>query len=349
METILTDDKSEIDIEDTESTEEEAGIAPPNFEIVNFPADMTLSLYQEQWKNGQLQIPDFQRKYVWSQAQASKLIESFLLGLPVPGVFLYKGRDSTHYLVIDGHQRIKTIVDFLEGKSKLKAVSSKWNGKSFGELTNQDQFELQTTVMRATIIQELSSDDNTSIYYIFERINTGAVKLTPMEVRLCVYEGSLTKLLRDLNIDPEWRILIAKKEEDKRANDMEFLLRVLALHEKPNNYAPPMKKFLNEYIATHKNASDEWISKKRKLLEIAFNKATLLPKKPFHPKGTVNYAAMDAIMVALMDTKISKKEELNKAYNKLINDEKFKVATSISTSDKSNVLARIKRAKYYFS
>src|SRR5690606_38523425 len=140
-------------------------------------------------------IPPFQRNYVWDVVKASRLIESFLLGLPVPGVFLYKEKKTNRLQVIDGQQRITSALRFFAGAFedrvfRLKGVQSRWDGKAFEELDEADRFQLSDTVLRATVVQQLDPDDDSSVYHVFERLNTGGVNLNPMEVRKCVYFGA---------------------------------------------------------------------------------------------------------------------------------------------------------------
>jgi hypothetical protein len=122
-----------LDYEVTEEAEEDEALPPSSYEIFSYPADTTLKGYLDQWDNKQLYIPQFQRNYVWDQTRASKLIESFLVGLPVPPVFLYKPATTKSFWIIDGHQRIRSIVDFQKGlfgdsKFKLKGVDTRWVG-----------------------------------------------------------------------------------------------------------------------------------------------------------------------------------------------------------------------------
>src|SRR5262249_11349370 len=98
---------------------EDRNYSPPTYEVVTYPADYTLEvlvgkLQGDDRKPSEIQIPGFQRKFVWSQAQASKLIESFLLGLPVPPVFLFTTAENIQ-MVVDGQQRLKSIGYFFEG------------------------------------------------------------------------------------------------------------------------------------------------------------------------------------------------------------------------------------------
>ena len=105
-------------LEHIESEIEDATFSPSHYEIVSIPADYTLEGLAGKWKKGQLKIPGFQRKFVWTQRQASRLIESFLLGLPVPALFLYVDPDTGDQQVIDGQQRLTSVVQFFNGSFK---------------------------------------------------------------------------------------------------------------------------------------------------------------------------------------------------------------------------------------
>ena len=160
------------------------------YEISNFPSDLSLIEYHRKWKNGDIEIPDFQRNYVWNKRDASRLVESFLLGLPVPGVFLYKRRRDNKLLIIDGQQRITSIVRYIEGSFddrifRLSGVKKAWENKAYTDLNDTERRCFENAILRATIIQQLNPDDESSIFHIFERLNTGGKNLNPMEVRRC--------------------------------------------------------------------------------------------------------------------------------------------------------------------
>src|SRR5690606_22122035 len=147
----------------------------------------------------------FQRNFVWSIKQSSLLIESFLLGLPVPQVFFYIDADNTN-LVIDGQQRILSVVFYFEGYFgsenlqgrrqvfRLTGLSkgSPYAGKRFEDLSQTEQRKLKNSVLRAVNIRQLApANQNTSMYHIFERLNTGGTPLRPQEIRNCVFHGDL--------------------------------------------------------------------------------------------------------------------------------------------------------------
>ena len=171
-------------------------------------------------------VVGFQREYVWNQAKADRFIESLLLGLPVPGIFLFK-EPSGRLLVIDGHQRLHTLASFYRGildeeQYSLKNVQDRFKGKTYETLDVEDRRRIDDSIMHATIIrQDEPSEDQSSIYVIFERLNTGGVNLQPQEIRVALYHGEFVRVLTELNHNKEWRALIGKPS--KRLKDMELI------------------------------------------------------------------------------------------------------------------------------
>ena len=342
-------DGSDLDYEVTEESSEDEALPSTTYEIFSYPADTTLKGYLDQWNNGQLIIPRFQREFVWDQTRASKLIESFMLGLPVPPVFLYKPASTKNFWIIDGHQRIVSIINFLKGiflesKFRLKGVDDRWLGKTFLDLTESERFSLETTVLRAVVIQQTNPKDHSSIYRIFERLNTGGVRLNPMEVRQCVYESEFLDNLKTINEMASWKQLIGLSKPDKRLKDVELLLRIVALFRAFESYEKPMKGFLNwsaDYFKTKESNNDrseelEVLSKLHGAIDAAFS---ALKARPFHLKGRLNYSALDATMVALMRNGIP--TDLEVRYQKLLTDTDFIDAVSYDTSDESVINRRM--------
>ena len=267
-----------------------------------FTPRIGLKFYKDKWNTGQLVIPKFQRSYVWDQIRASKLVESFLLGLPVPGVFLY----TDELLLIDGQQRILSVIKYFEGtfnnrEFKLKNVAGRWAGRTFEELLKRDQLRLEESVLRATIIQQLDPDDNTSIYHIVERLNTGGVGLSAMEVRKCVYPGTFFRFLETLNKNSDWRAILGDKELDDRLRDVELVLRFLAMRERWTSYKKPMKTFLNDFMVSKQNISAKAKQTTRLMFEqTCANVVQQLGEKPFHLRpSAVNPGILDAVMVMM--------------------------------------------------
>ena len=176
--------------------------AHSRFQITSYGADMTVFELSHRLGKDFIVPPAFQRKYVWSIKQASRFIELLLMGLPVPGIFLYKDQKIKKQLLVDGLQRLETVRRFknknFEGKLfKLSEVAAPWDDKTWDELTPEDQDVIDQSVIHATIFQQdFPKAKDRSIYEVFERINTGGMRLSPQEIRACVSFGPFSKLLR---------------------------------------------------------------------------------------------------------------------------------------------------------
>ena len=148
------------------------------------------------------EIVGFQREYVWPRTKSDRFIESLLLGLPVPGVFLVR-EPTDRFLVLDGHQRLHTLRSFYEGvihgqEYRLDGVEERFHDKRYQDLDVDDRRRLDDSIIHATVIrQDEPSEDQSSVYMIFERLNTGGVNLQPQEIRVALYHGEFVRVLRD--------------------------------------------------------------------------------------------------------------------------------------------------------
>lgn len=336
------------DFEPTEESGEEEAFPPLQYEIVNYPADTTLKGYKDLFDKEQIEIPDFQREFVWDIKRSSKLVESFLLGLPVPGVFLFKPRNQTNYVIIDGQQRIESVVRFQRGvfgdkAFRLTGVQERFSGLSFDKLSEEDQFRFENSVLRATIIQQLNPLDNSSMYQIFERLNTGGMNLNPMEVRQAISYKPAISTLKKLNLNKKWRALIGKPKPDKRLQDVELILRVWALYSFEAEYEKPMKGFLNISIEKFRDEDELLASLANRFSRAVEIVHESLGPKPFHLRGRLNYGALDSLMAALMrDGPIGFDKSKFKA---LVEEEHYQSAIFFNTSDSEEVRRRLEMAR----
>src|SRR2546427_145707 len=212
------------------------------------------------WDNSRekSEVVGFQREYVWTRPKADRFIESLLLGLPVPGIFLVK-EPSGRLLVLDGHQRLYTLRAYFQGvingiEYRLDNVQERFVGKRYRDLDVEDRRRLDDSIIHATVIrQDEPTEDQSSIYVIFERLNTGGVNLQPQEIRVALYHGEFVRVLRTLNDNAAWRKLFGSKV--KRLKDMEMILRFFAFYYHHQHYRSPMKDFLNRYMASNQNLS----------------------------------------------------------------------------------------------
>ena len=344
---------SQLDDLPTENTEEgpEDESIDLNYEIASYPADYTLRVLNEQIKEGQLVLPDFQRGYVWKPLQASRLIESFLLGLPVPEVFLYKERATEQRLVVDGQQRLATIAFFYKERFandnifRLRGVDARWEGKTYADLNEPDKLRFDNSTLRSIVIQQLHPDDHSSIYTTFERLNTGGTQLNPMEIRRVQFPRVAFGYLDSLNADGNWRELIGILNPHPRLKDIELVLRVLALASDRAAYKRPLKAFLNEFMRKLEGMDRERLEALRGTFEDACKIAhDRLPRRPFHIRGPLNMAALDAVLGVLMHESHRVPSDLEGRFGDLVSDESFLHATDSRTSDEDSVNLRYTRA-----
>jgi uncharacterized protein with ParB-like and HNH nuclease domain len=172
----------EADVEDEALKEQPGDI---KFAITSYGADYTVDTLVRRLKAEAFYVPPFQRRFVWSQRHASRFLESLLMGLPVPGVFLYKEPKTNRHLVVDGQQRLRTLQYFYDGvfeekKFRLTGVRDEWNGKAYEDLSAPDKLKLDDSTIHATIFQQDEPKDSLkSLYFVFERINSGGIRLSP--------------------------------------------------------------------------------------------------------------------------------------------------------------------------
>lgn len=238
------------------------------FNISSWGADLSFRELITMYAEDELLKPELQRQYVWDKPEASRFIDSLLLGLPVPSIFLANTGDDRK-LIIDGYQRIMTVFDFVRGiwskdgrtfkLSNTDKIHKRWGGKAFNELRDDEQRRIRATTIHAIIFeQHHPTEGDSSLYQIFERINTSGKTLMPQEIRNCVYQGPINDLLFELNDYSNWRELFGTQMHDPRMRDMEFILRFMALNReeiwgRDCNQRISLKKFLNDFMGDKSN------------------------------------------------------------------------------------------------
>ncbi|PSB28679.1 GmrSD restriction endonuclease domain-containing protein [Chlorogloea sp. CCALA 695] len=261
----LTEATDEIQFEAGEEVEEslEGEFLQSERTIRTNSADPEIESLHGKWKRGRLVLqPFFQRQYVWDSAKASRLIESALLCVPLPIIYLAEELDNTES-VIDGQQRLTSFFSFIDGNfpngqpfrlSRMK-VFPELNKKKYSDLSDELQDKIRYYQIRTVTIRRDSDPDLK--FEIFERLNTGAMPLNEMELRNCVYRGSYIKLLKELAEDEVFTELVGIKKPDKRMKDIELVLRFSAFyHSTYLKYQSPMKRFFNQDMEKYKNINE---------------------------------------------------------------------------------------------
>ena len=323
-----------VELEPNEDIEQEEVIIE-RYDISSYPADYTVKVLVDKLRKEKIVLPDFQRRFIWDTRKQSRLIESILLGLPVPQIFLFKKVGDPKLYIIDGYQRLQTLRNFLEDNLRLDLEgTSPWKSKCFSELNEEDKAILEDYVIRSIIIRQIKPEnEDASMFYIFERLNTGGVILTPMEIRRAIYYGKFLEMLEDLNRDENWRKIIGKVETDKRFRDIEWILRFFAFYLKDiDEYKGPLKTYLNYFMKEYKNRREpEW----EKIFKVTTQKIVeSLGERPFHiPNRRLNLAVMESVMVAIAKNFNLTSDEIREIYETLKQDYKFlKLITARDTS-----------------
>jgi hypothetical protein len=305
------------------------------------------------------QILGFQRDYVWPRSKADRFIESLLLGLPVPGIFLVK-EPSGVLLVLDEHQRLHTLHSFYEGiiggeEYRLVNVQERFEGHRYKDLDTEDRRRLDDAIIHATVVrQDQPTEDQSSIYVIFERLNTGGVNLQPQEIRVALYHGEFVSVLKSLNENSHWRKLYGPRS--RRLKDMELILRFFAFFFHADKYESPMKAFLNRYMATNRNLRKQPEEKLPQVFEQTVKViADGIGPKAFRPRRAVNAAVVDSLTTGIAKrlsnraAPIKSFPELNRRFEQLLRDASYVAAIDTGTSQEANVTTRLTKAEAAFA
>lgn len=318
-----------------------------DYNITSSPNDFNIMTLCNFIDVGIVKLPAFQRNYVWDIRSASKLIESIVIGLPIPQLFLYE-KEKNKFLVIDGQQRLLSIYFFVKqkfptelGKRKLREIltsddkfsdaffsddkffsdfklklpslvgnnNNKLNGlkyQTLGEYKNI--FEYIRTIRCIVIKQNDPKDDESSMYEIFNRLNSGGQHLTPQEIRMSLFYSDFYDKLIEFNNNPHWRSLLNNPETEVHFKDVEIILRGFALLVHHDAYKSPMNKFLNSFSRESTHFSKETIQYFNDLFLAFLDACKVLNNNAFLTKsGKFSISVFDSIFVAMCDNAFKNK------------------------------------------
>lgn len=359
------------------------------YDITAAPNDFNVLTIHSFLESGAVRIPGFQRNYVWDIGRASKLIESLILGLPVPQVFLYEV-ERNKFLVIDGQQRLMSIYYFIkqrfprkDRRSDLRVIfdqhgkipdsvihddnyfenfrlklaeslpnhPNRFKGLAYQTLEGyKTQFELRT-IRNVIIKQNSPQGDDSSMYEVFNRLNTGGINLKPQEIRMSMYHSNFYEMLYRSNSKPAWRRLLGTQNPDLHMKDVEILLRGFALLVDRNNYAPSMVRFLNQFSRKARGHNTEQNEFLAALLNSFFDACADLPDNAFLNKksGRFNVALFEAAFTAacaspFVEKRMLKEKVQPNRLSGLEGDKEFLSAMVEGTTQTKNVKARLERA-----
>ncbi len=321
-----------------EMQDEETSVV--SYDISVIPNDFNVMTINSLIESGVISMPAFQRNYVWDRKRASRFIESLILGLPIPQIFLYQV-ERNKYSIIDGQQRLLTIYFFVKqrfprsGKRtflrkvfdengnipdsvlsdneifqdfKLQFAKQEngaphpLNNKKYHTLDVAQKSSFDLMPIRCMSIRQNRPEDDGSIYEIFSRLNTGGLNLSPQEIRGCLYRSDFYKMIYSLNSEPCWRDIVGKKEEDDKFRDVEVLLRSYALLYDGELYSGSMIRFLNRFSKEAQGFDGEKIEQSKKLFFDFISVCADIDKKDFLTQtGSFNVSLFDAVFVTISE------------------------------------------------
>ncbi|MGH8615445.1 MAG: hypothetical protein ACREYF_26340 [Gammaproteobacteria bacterium] len=215
----------------------------------------------------------------------------------------------------------------------------------FEDLRDEDKRRLKNAVLRAFVVQQLDPADDTSMYHIFERLNTGGTLLTNQEIRNCVYHGNFISFLSDINVLPKWRRILGKDLPDSRRKDIELLVRFFAMRD-ISAYKKPMKDFLSKFMRKNRDATPEVLTASQKIFERTCDAVIeSLGDKPFHVRAGLNAAIFDAVMTAFSKHLDEIPIDIKDRYTRLTKDKDFDTNTRNGTTDVDTVRQRLSQAE----
>jgi len=343
--------------------EDDTNEVPPT-DIVAFNELRSCADIVRMYKNGQLNIqPDFQRDVVWSNASKTRFIDSLIKQLPIPSMCISLDYRTDERLVIDGLQRISSIINFLvddEWKlSKLNDIDPKISGKTVGYIKDRltsifervENLTIPITVLRCDYSKKSHKQ---YLFTIFHRLNTGGNKLTNQEIRNCIYGGGLNTLLRELAQYENFRLMLNLETGlTYRFTYEELILRLFAFSEKRSSYKGGLANFLNNYMDDNRELDEIDSAKKRHdfqrtidLFYLRILNGDSLPKI----SKTTTEGILVGIFSNINNLENLKDNELKNMYNNLRNDELYSLENlKEGLSGREKVQKRLERAVNIFN
>ncbi len=358
---------SELEKMEEETFEEDdtAEIPPPDVFAYN-ELRSCADLFR-MYKDGILEIrPAYQREIVWKDPAQTRFIDSLIKQLPIPSMCFSLDFKSQRWQVIDGLQRMATIIRFLTASgwtlSKLDDIDSKISGKAISLFADRKSglHEYYTRVENLTLpITVLRCDYNKAshsnyIFTIFHRLNSGGTKLNNQEIRNCIYSGPFNDFLKELDANPQW-MKLNKMEEPSgyRYTKQEIILRFFAFHDRYGSYNGRLARFLNDYMYDHRHPTDGFVSEKRTL----FNRTiAIVYKDIFAGKipAKLSTSILEAVLVGVSSNlsylEAQTQDTIQSLYGRLKDHHEFsEMRLREGLATRSRVIARMSAAKLIFS
>ncbi|KKW92231.1 DUF262 domain-containing protein [Sphingobium chungbukense] len=349
-----------LDYDDFTEGSDDYRVTPADFaDIFVIPSDWNVSTLRGELDEIVDLDPAFQRRSVWSLAAKSKFIESLILGIPIPQILLAESHEQrNHYLVLDGKQRLLTIKEFFQGrlsdgvKFRLTGLNdlSRLNGRDWDGIVidfPKDARAIDAAQIRTAIIRGWRNDN--ILYEIFHRLNSGSVRLSPMELRMALVRGPfIASVVRKTSEEAAIQAMLGLRVPDKRMRDVEIAIRHMAFNDGRVVYAGNLKEFLDEYCRLR---NVDYARQGENLSDLdELNAAIAIGLEAFGPKffsrrylpdeskfdRPFNRAAFDVIAGSLVNRAVQdavrkKPESFVKLWQQACDDANFRRAIEVTT------------------
>jgi len=342
---------SQLSFSEEDDAPEPLDLSTDERKLVTQPYDYSVDQLTSHVDKGKIVLIDvpYQREYVWDDTKASRLIESLLLNVPIPVCYFAENEDNT-WEVIDGLQRVRSIVRFLRGDFELRGLSvlTELNGLKFADIPSRDQRRIESRTLRFVVITQESHPDIK--FDVFERLNTGAVKLLPQELRNCIYRGPLNDALQNVSDYASYRAALGRSR-DPRMRDEEMVLRFLALYSDIRGYKPPLAQYLNEYMRKNRaktpdlatlNVFDDTM----KAISEVLGGTAFSMLRDAKASSNINRALFDAVSVSFAFADRGairrKAKAVEKAHAALLTDSSFQPLVGRATADRTRMHGRVR-------
>ena len=241
------------------------------FDTRDFPVETIVARFN----NGKFFIPPYQREFIWNEDKQSQFIESVVMGLPIPMMFLAEDEEGI-FEIVDGTQRIQSLEAFLSGDLELEGLKKldKLNGFRFTDLPETQRNKLTSRALRLVILDSETTDENRRD--LFDRINKSGSPLTPSERRRGALEGKLMSFLETCAKDPLFKTLCPVSEAmDRRKEPLELVTRFFAYSDRYLQFEHDVDSFLDDYVKDNRERFN------KKVMASEFAKTMEFVKKNF--------------------------------------------------------------------
>jgi hypothetical protein len=340
---------------------------PPS-DIVAYNESRSCADLHRMYQDGVLKIqPEFQREIVWKGPAQTRFIDSLIKHLPIPSLCFSLDYKTERWQVIDGLQRMASIIRFLNGDpqwrlSALDDIDPDLSGKQAKAFLDPDSplhkyysrvknLTIPITVLRCDLTKKTHTN---YLFTIFHRLNTEGMKLNNQEIRNCIYLGSFNDLLKDLNKYPNWmKLNRMNKNDGYRFTKEELILRFFAFHDDYENYTGRLAKYLNEYMNDNRDIDQAAAIAKTELFERTVDivyKSIYNAKGPAKTPISVVEAALIGVSRNIESLETEQPSSIKHKYNTMLQKEDFADdKLSEGLSGKQRVLDRLSAAIDSFS